>query len=91
MQTEENSSKSLEIATLGSAQVAKRTAPRRFNFTKKKLDEVKPTTNAQRGYYYDTTTRGLTWQSVPRARKFLFSIARSTAGPSESPSALILT
>ena len=82
MQVKENSSKSLEIATLGSTQVAKRTEPKRFNFTKKSIEKAKPSGNDQRAYYYDTTTRGLALAVSPAGKK-VFVLYRKVAGRPE--------
>ena len=82
MQVKENSSKSLEIATLGSTQVAKRSDPKRFNFTKKSIEKAKPSGNDQRAYYYDTTTRGLALAVSPAGKK-VFVLYRKVAGRPE--------
>ena len=82
MQVKENSSKSLEIATLGSTQVAKRTEPKRFNFTKKFIEKAKPSGNDQRAYYYDETTRGLALAVSPAGKK-VFVLYRKVAGRPE--------
>jgi integrase len=42
---------------------------RKFNFTKKALDSLRPPTNEQRAYFYDEQVRGLTVAVSPAGRK----------------------
>ena len=74
----QNSSKLTSFATAGSTQVAKRSIPNKFAFTKKSLDRAKPSGNDQRAYYYDTTTRGLALAVSPAGKK-VFVLYRKVA------------
>ena len=74
-QTVANSSK---LDALGSTSVASRPSAyssgpsafeRKFNFTKKKLDNLPLPTNGQRAYFYDSGTRGLTLAVSPTGKK----------------------
>jgi integrase len=59
-----DSSKLLKFATKGSKPVA-----RRFNFTKRTIAALSPSSDEQRTYYYDQEVRGLTLAVSPAGRK----------------------
>ena len=87
-QTVANSSK---LDASGSTSVASRptaylsrppASERKFNFTKKKLDNLPLPTNGQRAYFYDTQTRGLALAVSPAGKK-VFTLYRKVAGKPE--------
>src|SRR5215471_13530242 len=57
-----------DFATAGSTSVARR-VPRKFAFTKKKIDALEAPTNDQRAYYYDSQSRGLAVAVSPAGKK----------------------
>ena len=71
------SPKLLKFAAQGSKLVAKR-----FNFTKKTLDQLSSPENGQRAYHYDTNVRGLAMAVSPAGRK-TFILYRKIAGRPE--------
>src|SRR5690349_3942694 len=52
---------------------------RKFNFTKKALDSLRPPVNEQRAYFYDEQVRGLTVAVSPAGRK-TFALYRKVNG-----------
>jgi len=73
----EKSPKLLKFHVKGSTSVA-----RRFNFTKKALDQLPSPQNGQRAYHYDTHVRGLAMAVSPAGRKS-FILYRKVAGRPE--------
>jgi integrase len=77
MKNDEKLSKLTKIHVNGSTAVA-----RRFNFTKKSLEQLPRPTNGQRSYYYDKHLRGLAVAVSPAGRKG-FILYRKVAGRPE--------
>jgi integrase len=74
--------KATSFATVGSTSVARQKLPKKFNFIKKTLDKLPLPTNAQRAYFYDSTTRGLALAVSPAGKK-VFVLYRKVAGRPE--------
>lgn len=85
MQVNENRSSLPEIATASSTQVARRSEPKRFPFTKKSIERAKPSGTAQRAYYYDTTTRGLALAVTPAGKKVFVLYRKVDRKPERIP------
>lgn len=69
-----------EAATSGSTAVAK-SLPRKFNFTRQRLDAL-PTPTGQRSYFYDLKVRGLALAVAPTGKK-TFVLYRKIQGRPE--------
>jgi integrase len=67
-----------EIATKSSKIVA----PRKFNFTKEKLNNLPGSANGQRAYYHDTRVRGLCLAVSPKGKK-VFVLYKKICGRPE--------
>jgi integrase len=68
-----------EFATKGSTGVA---TPRRFHFTKRRIETLPVPTNGQRSYHYDDEVRGLAMAVTPLGKK-TFILYRKVAGRPE--------
>jgi integrase len=65
----QNPAKSRHISAEASTVLAKRSAPRRFHFTERRISALPAPTNGQRGYYYDDEIRGLAVAVSPGGQK----------------------
>jgi integrase len=74
--------KATTFATHGSTSVARQSHSKKFNFVKKTLDKLPLPTNAQRSYFYDSTTRGLALAVSPAGKK-VFVLYRKVDGRPE--------
>jgi integrase len=74
--------KSRQISAQASTVLARRSAPRRFHFTQRRIASLPAPTNGQRSYYYDDEVRGLAVAVSPGGKK-TYVLYREVSGRPE--------